>query len=117
MFYKVSSMNESGFISGIKMYAYADKHILARKMILLMCFQMLQAVVIENAIIYLLIGGAFTVNVSMLWGVSRYTWLKAQVVLLLYVDGVVITDWGRFSGRCAFLNTSAFERRLSENMR
>lgn len=58
----LSGIYVGGFISGIKVYAYADEHAPERKMILSTYFQILQAVVIQHPVIYLLTGSAFAVN-------------------------------------------------------
>ncbi len=70
---ELSGIHVGSFISGIKMYAYANEHTPERKMILSTYFQMLQAVVIEDTVIYPLTGSAFTVNVFVLPGIPRYT--------------------------------------------
>jgi len=99
-----------GFISGIKVYAYADEHTPERKMILSPYFQMLQTVVIEDTVIYPLTGGAFLVNIFILLGVPGYAWLEAQVAFVLYVDRASIAAWGTCGGMRTFLNASTFQR-------
>lgn len=54
------------FISGIKVYAYTDEHTPEREMIPSPYFQMLQAVVIEDAVIYPFAGSTFTVDILVL---------------------------------------------------
>ncbi len=48
------------------MYAYADEHAPERKMILPAYFQVLQAVVVEDAVINPLTGSTFTVGILVL---------------------------------------------------
>ncbi len=98
------------FISGIKVYAYANEHTPERKMILSTYFQMLQTVVIEDTVIYPLTGSAFLVNVFVLLGIPRYTGLETQVAVVLYVNGAPITARGTFSGMRVFLNAAVFQR-------
>lgn len=53
-----------GFISGIKVYAYTDEHGLERKMILSAYLQILQAVVVKDAVIEPFTGSTLTVDGS-----------------------------------------------------
>lgn len=87
---ELSSMHVGNFISGIKMYAYANEHTPERKMVLSTYFQMLQTVVIEDTVIYPLTGSAFTVNIFILLGIPWYTGLETQVAFVLYVNGASI---------------------------
>ena len=64
------------FISGIQMYAYADEHTPEGEMIPPPYFQMLQAVVIEDAVIYPFTGSTFIVDILVLLGIPWYTGLK-----------------------------------------
>ena len=91
------------------MYAYSNEHTPERKMVLSAYFQMLQAVVIENAVIYPLTGSAFTVNLFVLLGIPGDTWLEAQAAVILYVNGAPIAAGGTFSGMRTILNASASE--------
>ncbi len=50
------------FISGIKVYAYADEHAPERKMIFPAYFQILKAVVVKYTVIDPLTRSAFAVN-------------------------------------------------------
>ncbi len=107
---KLCSVYVGGFIPGIKVYAYADEHTPERKMILPTYFQMLQAVVIKDTVIYPLTGSALAVNIFVLLGIPRYTGLEAQVTVVLYVNGAPAAARGTFGGMRAILNASAFQR-------
>ena len=85
-----------GFISGIKMYAYADEHTPERKMISSAYFQMLQAVIIQHAVIDPFAGSTFTVDGFVLLGIPGDTGMKAQVSMVFYVDSPPITAGGTF---------------------
>lgn len=107
---KLSGVYVGSFISGIKVYAYADEHAPERKMVFPTYFQMLQTIVIEDTVIYPLTGSAFTVNIFILQRIPPYTGLETQVAVVLYVYGAPIAAWGTFGGMRAFLNTAAFQR-------
>ncbi len=92
------------------MYAYANEHTPERKMILSTYFQMLQAVVIEDTVIYPLTGSAFTVNVFVLPGIPRYTGQETKAAVVPYVNGAPIAARGTFGGMRAFPNAAAFQR-------
>ncbi len=103
-------MHVGGFISCIKVYANANEHTPERKMILSAYFQLLQAVIIEDTVIYPLTGSALTVNIFVLRGISRYAGLEAQVAVVLYVNGAPIAARGAFSGIWTFCNAAALQR-------
>ncbi len=107
---KLSGIYVGGLISGIQVYAYADEHTPERKMVFPAYFQVLQAVVIEDTVIYPLTGSAFLVNVFVLLGIPRYTGLETQVAFVLYINGAAITARGTFSGMRAFPNAATFQR-------
>ncbi len=107
---KLSGVYVGCFMSGIKVYAYADEHTPERKMVFPAYFQMLQAVAIEDAVIYPLTGSASTVDIFILQGIPRYTGLETQVAVVLYVYGAPIAAWGTFGGILASLNAAAFQR-------
>jgi len=69
---------------------------------------MLQAVVIEDTVLYLLIGSAFTVNILVLFRIPWNAGLEAQAAMVLYVDGASIAARGTFLCMWAFLNAAAF---------
>jgi len=96
MFYKLSSIYVVSFVSGIKVYAYADEHTPERKMVLPTYFQMLQAVVIEDTVIYPFTGSTFPVNIFVLLGIPWYTGLKAQIAFVFYVNSAAIAARGTF---------------------
>lgn len=69
------------------------------KMVLSPYFQMLQAVIIEDTVIYPLTGSAFLVNIFILLGIPRYAGLEAQVAVVLYVkvhEVIIRTEWRQF---------------------
>lgn len=76
-------------------------------MILPTYFQMLQAVIIEDTVIYPLTGSAFTVDLFVLLGIPGYAGLKAQITIVLYVNSAAITAWGTLGSMRTFLNTVA----------
>ncbi len=78
-------------------------------MVLSTYFQMLQAIVIEDTVIYPLTGSAFTVNIFVLLGIPQYTGLEAQVAVVLYVNGAAIAARGTSSSMRAFFNAAAFQ--------
>ncbi len=106
---ELSGTHVGSFMSGIQVYAYANEHTPERKMVLSPYFQVLQAVVIEDTVIYPLTGSAFTVNVFVLLGIPRYTGQETQVAVVLYVNGATVAARGTFSGMRAFLNAAAFQ--------
>ena len=55
------------FISGIKVYAYANKHGPERKMVFSAYPEMLQAVIIKDTVVNTLTGSAFTVKGTVLF--------------------------------------------------
>ncbi len=71
---------------------------------------MLQAVIIEDTVIYPLTGSTFTVNILVLLGIPWDTWMEAQVCVVLYVGGAPIAAWGTFRSMRAFLNAATFQR-------
>lgn len=91
------------------MYAYADEHTPEREMIPSPYFQMLQAVVIEDAVIYPLTGSTFLVDILILLGIPWYTGLETQVCIILYVDSAPIAARGAGPFMGTFLNAAAFE--------
>lgn len=103
------SVYVGGFISGIKVYAYADEHGPERKMILSAYFQILQAVVIEDTVIYPLTGAAFAVDLFVLQGIPGYAGLEAQTAIVLYVNGAAIAARGTSGSMRAFLNAATFQ--------
>ncbi len=70
---------------------------------------MLQAVVIEDAVIYPLTGSALAVNIFVLLGIPWDAGMEAQVCVVLYVDGAPIAAWGTSRSMRAFLNAAAFQ--------
>ena len=70
------------FISGIKMYAYANEHTPEREMISSPYFKVLQTVVIEYAVIYPFTGSTFTVDISVLLRITGITGLETQVSIV-----------------------------------
>ncbi len=107
---KLIGRHTGGLISGIEVYAYTDKHAPERKMIFPPYLQVLQAVIIENAVIHPFTGSALTVDIFVLLGISWYTGLETKVAVVFYVNGTSITARGTFSGMRAFLNTATFQR-------
>ena len=97
-------------VSCVKMDAYADDHGPKRKMVPAPYLELLQAVVIEDAVIYPFAGGAFLVGVLVLLGIPGDAGMEAQVPMVLYVDSAAIAAWGAFRLVGAFLNGSASER-------
>ncbi len=70
---------------------------------------MLQAVIIEDTVIYPLTGGTFTVNIPVLLGIPWDAGMEAQVCVVLYVDSAPIAARGTFRSMRAFLNAAAFQ--------
>ncbi len=87
----------------IQMDADPDQHSPEGKVVFSPYFQMLQAVVIEDTVIYPLTGSAFTVNILVLLGIPRYAGMETQVPVVLYVDGSPIAARGTFRGMRVFL--------------
>ena len=92
----LNSIYVGGFIPGVKVYAYADEHTPERKMISSAYFQMLQAVIIQHAVIDPFAGSTFTVDGFVLLGIPGDTGMKAQVSMVFYVDSPPITAGGTF---------------------
>ena len=53
---------------------------------------MLQAVVIQDPVIYPFTGGTFTVYFPVLFGIPGDAWLKTQVSTVLYINGTAIAS-------------------------
>ncbi len=94
----------------IQMDADPNQHSPEGKVVFSPYFQMLQAVVIEDAVIYPLTGSALTVNILVLLGTPWDTGMEAQVCMVLYVDGAPIAARGTFCGMRAFLDAATFQR-------
>ncbi len=106
---ELSGIHVGSFISGIKVYAYADEHTPEGEMVRSTYFQMLQAVVIENTVIYPFAGSAFFVDIFVLLGIPWYARLETQAAVVFDVDGASIAARGTFRSMSAFLNAAAFQ--------
>ena len=88
-----------------------DQHRLERKMVFTSYFQILQAVVVKNEVIYPLARGTFFVYIFVLLGISGYTGKETQNAMVFYVNGASIGSrralrviraimmWPHFSGQ------------------
>ena len=64
--YSLCGIYKSGFISGIKVYAYAYEHGPKREMVLPPDHQLLQEIIIQDAVVDALTGSPFTINIFVL---------------------------------------------------
>lgn len=92
------------------MDADSDQHAPKRKVVCSAYLQVLQMVVVEDAVIYPLAGSAFLVNIFVFLGIPRYARLEAEVAVVFYVNAAPIAAGGAFAGIWAFINAAAFER-------
>ena len=87
-----------GFIPCIQMDAYPYEHSPKRKVVPAPYFQLLQAVVVQYAVVDTLTGCTFAVYFLVFFGISWNLWLEEEVAMILYVDGASIFSGGTFSG-------------------
>ena len=94
-------------VSRVKMDAYADDHGPKRKMVPSPYPELLQAVVIKDAVIHPFACGAFPVDVFVFLGIPGDAGMEAQVAMVLYVDSAPIAAGGAFRLIGALLNEPA----------
>ncbi len=86
------------FIPCIQMDAYPYEHSPKRKVVPAPYFQLLQAVVVQYAVVDTLTGCTFAVYFLVFFGISWNPRMEAEVAVILYVDGAFIFSGGTFSG-------------------
>ena len=77
-------------------------------MILSPYFQILQAVIVQDAVIDTFTGCAFAVYLPVLFGIPWNAGMEAEVTVILYVDGAPVVSGGTLSCMGAGIYTSAF---------
>lgn len=94
----------------IKVYADADEHGPEREMILAPYFQVLQAIIVQDAVIHPFARGTLSIYFLVLFGIPGDAGLETQVTMVLYINGATVVPRGtRFRVR-AGVDASAFER-------
>ena len=83
-----------GFISGIQMDADTDQHRPKREMIFSPDLQMLQAVIIENPVIYPFTGSTIAVGFFVKIGISGDTAMETQLGMVFDINSPAITAPG-----------------------
>lgn len=92
------------------MYADADEHGPEREMILAPYFQVLQAIIVQDAVIYTFTRGTLAIYFLVLFGIPGDAGMETQVTMVLYINGAAVVSRGtRFRVR-AGVDASAFER-------
>lgn len=79
-------------------------------MILSTYFQMLQAVIVQDAVIDTFTGCAFAVYLPVFFGIPLDTGMEAEVIVILYVDSAPIVSGGTFLCMGAGIYAAAFQR-------
>ena len=98
-----------GFIPCIQMDAYPYEHSPKRKVVPAPYFQLLQAVVVQYAVVDTLTGCTFAVYFLVFFGISWNPRMEAEVAVILYVDGASIFSGGTFFCMGAGIYEPAFE--------
>ena len=98
------------FMPCIQMDAYPYEHSPKRKVIPAPYFQVLQAVVIQYAVVDTLTGCTFAVYFPVFFGIPWDPRMEAEVAVVLYVDGASVVSGGTFSGMGAGIYAAAFQR-------
>lgn len=104
------SIHVGGFISGTKVCAYAYEHGPERKMILSAYLQMLQAVVVKDAVIEPLTGSTLTVDGPEEFRTLGDAGMETEVCMFFHVDRASVTAGGTLSFIRAGRDASAPER-------
>ncbi len=71
---------------------------------------MLQAVIIQDAVIDMFTGCAFAVYPLVLFGIPWNAGMEAEVTVILYVDGAPVVSGGTFFCKGAGIYAAAFQR-------
>ena len=100
------------FIPCIQMDAYPYEHSPKRKVVPAPYFQLLQAVVVQYAVVDTLTGCTFAVYFLVFFGISWNPRMEAEAAVILYVDGASIFSGGTFSCMGAGIYAAAFQRYL-----
>ena len=92
------------------MDADPDQHSPERKMVSAPYFQILQAVVVQDAVVDPFTCGTLTVDLPVLLRITRDAWLKTQVVVIFYINCAAIISRGTFFFEWAGSYAFVFER-------
>ena len=98
------------FMPCIQMDAYPYEHSPKRKVVPAPYFQVLQAVVVQYAVVDTLTGCTFAVYFAVFFGIPWDPWMEAEVAVILYVDGAPVVSGGAFCGMGAGIYAAAFQR-------
>ena len=98
------------FIPCIQMDAYPYEYSPKRKVVPAPYFQLLQAVVVQYAVVDTLTGCTFAVYFLVFFGISWNPRMEAEAAVILYVDGASIFSGGTFSCMGAEIYAAAFQR-------
>ena len=99
-----------GFIPCIQMDAYPYEHSPKRKVIPAPYFQVLQAVVVQGAVVDTLTGCAFAVCFLVFLRISWNPGIETEVTVILYVDGASVAAWRTCPRIGTGINVAAFKR-------
>ena len=97
-----------GFIPCIQMDAYPYEHSPKRKVVPATYFQVLQAVVVEDAVIDTFARRPFAVYLPVFIRIPRDAGMEAEVTVILYIDGAPIVSGGTFFCMGAGIYAAAF---------
>lgn len=99
-----------GLIPCIQMDAYPYEHSPERNVIPAPYFQMLQAVVVQDAVVDTFTGCPFTVYFPVFFGIPWNPGMETEVAVIFYVNGASVAAGGTGSGIGTGINAAAFER-------
>lgn len=72
-------------------------------------FQVLQIIVVQNTVIYPLASSTFPVNIFVLFGIPRDTWMETQVTMFFDINRTTIAAGGTCFGIRTGIKTPAFK--------